>query len=1601
MRLNNYSFSFFFFSMREEIKVHHYAWQDYLIIGPDEKYYRKDNPDEKAVCKFEKNILFITWDKWGEELFFFDSNQDCYFYLNEKYCLFYPHIFQQIFIETNDWKESCIISDDCSFIFRSESQTEYGSFTLDKNRLDIQWKKWGKEEFIFFQDHWIEKNFLFKKFNYILIINSYNDSVIEEINRLRESIKEIIFKTNNEPINSSKKEIKNFSDLTTVCKKKNYDNKNDDLEQEKIKQSIIIKIYEEVYISLKNYISEYFINKDNNDTYVLEKNKSLKYNKCFQYKNSLFLIDLVSEKCDSFTKIDELYMPFLIIEKELLKKYNCTDKKICIVGDNKENIILLDDERSFRKNDKILDYVFNEGKELLVIEKFIPIQVGGNIKYLSKLDFDKYVKKINIVSDEVNEFESDSESIFGLMTKTVYYHTEWNIFFNEDFIETDTYYVKTDFDNSKTIFLNTEDKYSYYSHTKDNNYYNSLETFIKHRFDGMNHLFCFINCFEIDEKKMNYLFLLEKKFRLNLVFLIYSDSENNLTVQYILLKKIFDEYEFYKFIYNPSWTYSMQSICFENKNLLLNNKNSYFFFDLYDKKNDLIYYEYDSLDKSNRLIGNKENIFYEKSIEWIEKFPKKCFGYDSKIPNYNFHTLFSEYKDKWEGSSFFEEWSRLNQEHPLYSTIFKKLLNLEGERKIPKIFHFIWIGKEQLPIVYQDYFESWIKGHPDYIFCFWNDDNIPKLVYQELYDKSSRYAMKADILRYELLTIFGGVYVDCDFLCCKNIDCIINDKKGFSAYESDDYIAIGIMGFMKQHPFLLKLLNVIPFHLELFKEEKYIPLLTGPVFFTHIWKQYLENNILDEKDLFAFNPETFYEYTYEDKIIHKRIEIDESKEYQYAIHTWGHSWSDDKLQNQMVFKKSFKNIIQTLMENNNLVIFCPENYCSFFIKEDILNIKNNKNYDSELFNSELFDSELFNSEKDISNSNYRKKIVHIIGVFYSGGIERLCYYFDKYGNHDLYEMVLCYIGMDKVFYVINQMQMIDYRGDMEALNNFLIDFKPDLIIDHCSIYLNENNTMYKNIDTNKVLTFVHSAICYKKDISNENLIIKKCIHLYDEKDKHSSWVEKVLENKYVMLGAEMLSDEDSKNMTKKYIDKSDKSNKKLLTKRKFKIGMIGRVCNEKMPFSFLEKCIKFTNKHKKFEVLIYGEKKNPFELDYEKKFDKMIEGTKIKYMGFVEPDSINKVYSDIDILIIPSVYETGSFVCVEAFAFGIPVMARNVYGLKYLIENDKNGYLCNEDEDFFEKLKDINLTKLEEMQKYIFKNCQYDIVDKIFDMENIFENEIEIIKDKSVCFIKEKKQNSDNEVIKKIDFNDLITQKEEDYNKTNQGEKNHNQVKQEKNIFLITSIITPCENPLSYYFLRSVFTPEQRYIQTLKSINSIRNYYPDAVIYWIEGSFVEESFEKEIKQKVEYYLNVYEENKDELNSEFKGLGERILILKGLEYIFEQQKEKDFSFNLYKLSGRYYLNNEFDVNQFKSSGKSTFKMWEDHKSFTSIFYKIVSKDILFFYQILSEGYDFLSRGKSMEECLYKGFFINTFDHIHNVDKCNVSGYLSTEGYFFKV
>jgi hypothetical protein len=93
------------------------------------------------------------------------------------------------------------------------------------------------------------------------------------------------------------------------------------------------------------------------------------------------------------------------------------------------------------------------------------------------------------------------------------------------------------------------------------------------------------------------------------------------------------------------------------------------------------------------------------------------------------------------------------------------------EPLIPKVMHQIWIGPE-MPVLYKSYLEECQKLHPDWEFKVWGDKEVAELnlEYADVYDKLRSYAAKADILRYEILYRFGGVYRDVDLKCYKPID---------------------------------------------------------------------------------------------------------------------------------------------------------------------------------------------------------------------------------------------------------------------------------------------------------------------------------------------------------------------------------------------------------------------------------------------------------------------------------------------------------------------------------------------------------------------------------------------------------------------------------------------------------------------------------------------------------------------------------------------------------------------------------------------------------------------------------------------------------------
>jgi len=273
----------------------------------------------------------------------------------------------------------------------------------------------------------------------------------------------------------------------------------------------------------------------------------------------------------------------------------------------------------------------------------------------------------------------------------------------------------------------------------------------------------------------------------------------------------------------------------------------------------------DIINEEKEYIYDDINIVYYNNINILENVIKNN---DIKIINsINDDTIITE-------EYIQNRWKEINN--------INNVIN--NENLIPKILHFIWIGKNDIPEIYLEYIESWINKHPDYEYCFWNDKNIPNLINQKFYDEADTYAMKADILRYELLYFYGGIYIDCDFLCLKNIDELIINYDGFSGFESNEYIAIGLMGFKQYDEFLYKIIKNISFNIMVNDKGK-IPEQSGPIFFTNMYEKYIKNKENISNKYKFFEKKYFYSYSFEDKLENKKYIINDDN---YAIHMWGY-----------------------------------------------------------------------------------------------------------------------------------------------------------------------------------------------------------------------------------------------------------------------------------------------------------------------------------------------------------------------------------------------------------------------------------------------------------------------------------------------------------------------------------------------------------------------------------------------------------------------------------------------------------------------------------------------------------------------------------------
>ena len=177
---------------------------------------------------------------------------------------------------------------------------------------------------------------------------------------------------------------------------------------------------------------------------------------------------------------------------------------------------------------------------------------------------------------------------------------------------------------------------------------------------------------------------------------------------------------------------------------------------------------------------------------------------------------------------------------------------------IPKIIHQIWIGNLEPPVSLMD---SWKNKNPDFKYILWDEEKIrdEKFSSQVKIDEIEEYCGKADIIRYEILNRYGGVYIDADSYCIEKLGNFLLEKS-FAVYENEKIrkglIATGVLGFEPNHPFLSNILKIIK-KIPVSKEEtgKKAWQTVGPLLFTKIYNKTLQK--IKIYPSFMFYPEHY------------------------------------------------------------------------------------------------------------------------------------------------------------------------------------------------------------------------------------------------------------------------------------------------------------------------------------------------------------------------------------------------------------------------------------------------------------------------------------------------------------------------------------------------------------------------------------------------------------------------------------------------------------------------------------------------------------------------------------------------------------------------
>lgn len=161
---------------------------------------------------------------------------------------------------------------------------------------------------------------------------------------------------------------------------------------------------------------------------------------------------------------------------------------------------------------------------------------------------------------------------------------------------------------------------------------------------------------------------------------------------------------------------------------------------------------------------------------------------------------------------------------------------------IPKTIHIIWIGDpSRAP---SECINSWISKNSSYEIKIWGNDELNSLNWHNKHhiDKllsCGFYNGAADLMRYEILYNFGGVYVDADSICLNGLEDWLLHTDDFVSWENEHImpglLGNGVIGAKRNSNFLKTVILDAALKSDVCDQHPW--LTVGPKLITDVWKK--------------------------------------------------------------------------------------------------------------------------------------------------------------------------------------------------------------------------------------------------------------------------------------------------------------------------------------------------------------------------------------------------------------------------------------------------------------------------------------------------------------------------------------------------------------------------------------------------------------------------------------------------------------------------------------------------------------------------------------------------------------------------------------------